>query len=106
MPIPLQGTPSLAQWQRYVETLEHERGFAHQSVIEKCLLLGEEVGELFKSVRKASRLATDPASTVSPVSDELADVFIYLCAIANRAGVDLETAVREKEARNAGRTWT
>jgi len=29
-----------------------ERGFENETVLEQCLLLGEEVGELFKAVRK------------------------------------------------------
>jgi hypothetical protein len=34
--------------QRYVAKMEEERGFAHRDVVSQCLLLGEEVGELFK----------------------------------------------------------
>jgi NTP pyrophosphatase (non-canonical NTP hydrolase) len=35
----------------------------------------------------------------------LADCLIYLCAIANRYGIDLEAAFRAKEAKNRERTW-
>ena len=42
----------------------------------KCLMLGEEVGELFKAVRKHAQIK-----------------------------VDLERAFREKEARNKVRVW-
>ena len=41
--------PTLKEFQKYVEELENERGFSHQTIIDKCLLLGEEVGELFKA---------------------------------------------------------
>ena len=44
--------PTLTDLQRYVEALESERGLASQTVLHKCLLLGEEVGELFKAVRE------------------------------------------------------
>lgn len=37
--------------------------------------------------------------------DELADLIIYLCAIANRYEIDLEQAFREKEEINKERTW-
>jgi NTP pyrophosphatase (non-canonical NTP hydrolase) len=74
--------------------------------VEKCLLLGEEVGELFKAVRKATGIATDRRARVGSVADELADVFIYLCAIANRFDVDLEAALRAKEEVNRGRSWS
>ena len=42
--------PTLTEFQQYVSELETERGFEHQTIIDKCLLLGEEVGELFKAV--------------------------------------------------------
>lgn len=101
----LEPRPTLAQLQAYVIELERERGFDRQDVVQKCLLLGEEIGELFKAVRKVERIAIDPASQVGDVADELADVFIYVCAIANRYGIDLEAAFRDKEQRNAARTW-
>ncbi|MCX6099965.1 MAG: pyrophosphohydrolase [Candidatus Bipolaricaulota bacterium] len=80
MPLPLRGT--LADFQRYVAELERERGFDDQTARDKCLLLGEEVGELFRAVRRAEG------------------------AIANRYGVDLEAAFRAKEAKNRERAWT
>jgi NTP pyrophosphatase (non-canonical NTP hydrolase) len=38
--------------QRYVPEVEQERGFSSNTVLQKCLLLGEEVGELLKAVRR------------------------------------------------------
>jgi NTP pyrophosphatase (non-canonical NTP hydrolase) len=98
--------PTLEDLQRYVAELEVERGFQGQDVVQKALLLGEEVGELFKAVRKSQGLAIDPQSKVGHVSEELADILIYLCAIANRFGIQLEEAFRSKEEINARRTWT
>ena len=97
--------PTLADFQAHVAKLEVERGFGEQSVRDKCLLLGEEIGELFKAVRKVEGLKIDISSQFGTVSEELADVFIYLCAIANRYGIDLETAFREKEKINHQRSW-
>jgi NTP pyrophosphatase (non-canonical NTP hydrolase) len=92
--------------QNYVAELERERGFDKQEAIHKCLLLGEEVGELFKAVRKFEKeLRMDKNSAVGSVEDELADVLIYLCSIANKFSVDLETAFRNKEEKNKARTW-
>jgi len=99
-------TPRLEDLQRYVAELENERGFDTQTARDKCLLLGEEVGELFRAVRRAEGLKVDSTSRRAEVADELADCLIYLCAIANRYGVDLEAAFRGKEARNASRVWT
>ena len=97
--------PTLAKSQNYVAELEIERGFAYQTIIDKCLLLGEEVGELFKAVRKSEGLAIDSNSNFTEIGDELTDIFIYLCAIANRKGIDLETAFLKKEEKNKQRIW-
>ncbi len=97
--------PTLNNFQNYVEELENERGFSHQTIIDKCLLLGEEVGELFKAVRKSEGLAIDTNSNFTEIGDELTDIFIYLCAIANRKGIDLESAFLEKEVKNKNRIW-
>ncbi len=97
--------PTLADYQRYVRKLETQRGFADQSVLEKCLLIGEELGELFKAVRCAQRIKLDPASRVGSVGEELADLLIYICAIANRFDLDLEEELRAKEEINKSRTW-
>ena len=102
MPV-LTPDPMLAELQTYVAKLEDERGFAEQGVIEKCLLLGEEIGELFKAVRTTEGLKVDTPG--GDVGAELADILIYLCAIANRLDIDLEAAFRAKEAKNHNRRW-
>ena len=101
----LKNQPTLSDYQSYVRQLEKERGFSEQSPIDKCLLLGEEMGELFKAIRKTEGLAMDSNSRVTEVGDELTDIFIYLCAIANRKNIDLEKAFRAKEEINKKRTW-
>ena len=102
----LKEKPTLNAYQKYVAELEVERNFIEQTVIEKCLLLGEEVGELFKSIRKKEGLNIDINSNTSQISYELADIFIFLCAIANRYNIDLEEAFRTKEEINKKRNWT
>jgi len=101
----LNNKPTLSDFQKYVSELEKERGFSSQTIIDKCLLLGEEVGELFKAIRKTEGLAIDSNSQFTEVGDELTDVLIYLCAIANRKGIDLEEAFRNKEEKNKKRVW-
>ncbi|MBI4405912.1 MAG: pyrophosphohydrolase [Deltaproteobacteria bacterium] len=97
--------PSLSDFQKYVGELEQERGFSSQGVLEKCLLLGEEIGELFKAVRKTERISIEAGSQYGRIGEELADVFIYLCAIANRMDIHLENAFRDKEMLNHKRHW-
>lgn len=55
----LKKTPTLKDFQQYVKELETERGFEKQDAIQKCLLLGEEIGELFKAVRKMEAISID-----------------------------------------------
>lgn len=101
----LKPDPTLRDFQEYVERLESERGFTQQNAIEKCLLLGEEMGELFKAVRKTMKLKTDVNANIGSVDEEIADMIIYLCAIANRFDIDIEQAFRRKEEHNKKRTW-
>ena len=93
----LKEIPALKDFQEYVEELELERGFGDQNVVQKCLLLGEEIGELFKAVRKIESISIDMKnSKITTVEEELADILIYLCAIANRYNINLEKAFRYK----------
>ena len=104
MPI-LGPDPTLSDLQKYVAELEQERGFANQDVIQKCLMLGEEVGELFKAIRKQENMSIDNKSQNFIVQEEMADILIILCTIANRCDVDLEKAFRDKEKINKTRAW-
>jgi len=48
----LEAKPDLAALQEYVRKLEAERGFSGNTIQQEALLLGEEIGELFKAIRK------------------------------------------------------
>jgi len=102
----LKQNPNLADFQKYVQELEQERDFSDQNVLQKCLMLGEEVGELFKAIRKKEKIKIDANSKFGSIDEELADIIIYLCAIANRFDIDLEKAFRDKEEINKNRVWT
>ncbi|GAA2854459.1 hypothetical protein Acy02nite_49150 [Actinoplanes cyaneus] len=101
----LKAQPTLADYQEYVSKLEAERVFEGNTLQQSALLLGEEIGELFKALRKAQKMSLDKKSVVGSVDEELADVLIYLCSIANRLGIDLEQAFRDKEEVNKKRIW-
>ncbi|MEO3807689.1 MazG nucleotide pyrophosphohydrolase domain-containing protein [Sphaerisporangium sp. B11E5] len=104
---PLPSTPlTLGEIQSYVADMEKARGFTDSTILEQTLKLAEETGEVCKAVRKHIALSIDPSSTTGTLGDELADVLIYLAAIANRAGIDLADALREKEKINETRVWT
>lgn len=104
MPI-LKNQPTLKDFQEYVKELEEERGFTRDNVLQKCLILGEEIGELFKAVRKNEKIKIDNNSNFGQIDEELADIIIFLCSIANRYNIDLEKAFRDKEEKNKQRMW-
>ncbi len=101
----LPAKPTLSQIQAYVAELVVERGFLTNTAVKECLLLAEETGELCKAVRKQEQLGIDINSKVGTIAEEMADILIVLSAIANRYGIDLEQAFRDKEAINHQRVW-
>jgi NTP pyrophosphatase (non-canonical NTP hydrolase) len=101
----LKENPTLKDIQDYVRQLELERGFSEESTIQKCLLLGEEIGELFKAIRKSEKMKIDANSSVGNIGEELGDILVYLSAIANRYEINLEKAFRDKEEKNKQRKW-
>lgn len=101
----LADNPTLQDFQKYVTQLKQERGFSGNDPVAESLLLGEEVGELFKAVRKSEGWTVDPQSKIGSVAEELADCLVYLCSIANVYDIDLEQAFRDKEEINKKRQW-
>ncbi len=97
--------PTLKDFQTYLAEMVRERGFDKETTPELFMLLLEECGELAKAARKHTSVKSDKTSEQLSLERELADVFIYLCIIANRFGIDLERAFREKEEVNKRRTW-
>ena len=53
----------------------------------------EEIGELSEALRKAKE---DPKHGLKGLEEEFADVFAWLCSLANLVNVDLEKAINEK----------
>lgn len=101
----LKEKPTIQDFQKYVLDLENERGFT-KDVLKNCLMLGEEVGELFKAIRKGTNLQIDHNSKFGSIDEELADVLILVCAVANKFDIDLEKAFRDKEEINKKRIWS
>ena len=101
----LKDQPTLKDIQKYVSDMMEERGFSDETALQLCLLLGEEIGELFKAVRKSENIKSDGNSNFTSIEEEIADILIYLSAIANRYDIDLEKAFRNKEELNKKREW-
>lgn len=96
---------TLADWQAYVQQKIEERGFADETTQQKFLLLVEEVGELAKALRPLEGIKTSDDSAVLEVKHEMADVFWLLACLANGLDIDLDEALRSKDAKNEKRTW-
>ena len=101
----LKKDPTVSEVQNYVKSVLSERGFDNETLLEKCLLLGEELGELFKAVRKTQDIKCDDNSKFGNVEHELADILMYIMDIANKCDIDMEEAFREKEEINKKRCW-
>jgi NTP pyrophosphatase (non-canonical NTP hydrolase) len=102
---PLSQGASLPRIQDYVAKMEAERGLDKQDLPSQCLKLGEEIGELYRAVRKLQGQPQDPAGRAADIGDEAVDALILLMSIVNRCGINLEDAFRAKEARNESRVW-
>jgi NTP pyrophosphatase (non-canonical NTP hydrolase) len=103
----LPDSPTLQDFHEYIRKMEIARDFNNTSVLQNSLQLGEEVGELFKAIRKVEGYKTDKKnSKIGTVKEELADVFMFLLAMANRYNIDLEQAFRDKEEVNKKRVWS
>ena len=71
-----------------------------QTLRNLAISLNLEAGEVLEHFQWRDDLDNDQA-----LSDELADVTLYLLQIASIAGIDLEAAVLAKLERNYGRKW-
>ncbi len=103
----LKKSPQLKDYQEYIKQITIERGWDKNSPLEIFLLFSEEVGELAKAIRNKYRLYHETGKKYNPneLEEEIADVFSYILDLANVFDIDLETAFRKKEEKNANRVW-
>jgi len=95
----------LADIQQYVAEMARQRGFDDETVAQKFMLLGEEVGELARAARKSAGIKVANDTAKAELGSEAADVLFVLLNICNKLDVDLEAAFKTKEAKNSQRTW-
>ena len=96
---------TLSELQKYVWQKNLERGFNTTDPSKKLVMLLEEAGELAKAVRKTAGLKFTTTTKQTNPAEELADVQIVLLGLASLLGIDMLTAVRDKESKNELRTW-
>ena len=106
--IELSENAPMAEFQSYIHDLEAFHGWLDVDLVHNCFLMGEEVGELFKAIRRHEKYFERPETAVDTkgeVAEEIVDVLNYLLAIANRLEIDVEAAFRKKNRRNQERRW-
>ena len=84
----LRPQPTFQDFQKYIHAFELERGFMSETVVQECLLLGEELGEFFELVEHPDKHHF--------IGGELADIFIFPCAIANRTAINMDEAFAQE----------
>lgn len=99
--------PTLDQLQKYIEHVVLKRGFSKETPRDILLLMVEELGELAKTIRKEIGLKTDKNKNnrYPRVSEELADILIYLLDLSNTCGIKLFDSFYKKELLNSKRIW-
>ena len=105
MSVKLQNFESLKSVQKQVNNLEIKRGYRTATVLQKALILTEEVGELAKAIREAERIQIHDDSERYSVEDELADCLFVLASLANRYGIDLQVALYHKVCKDELKTY-
>ena len=82
------------------------RNFNTTDCFYECCLFAEECGEVISAIRKNTHGGSiGSGSSKGNIGEELADVFMYVCSLANMFDIDLEKAFREKEEKNKKRIW-
>jgi NTP pyrophosphatase (non-canonical NTP hydrolase) len=83
---------TITEFQRHIAKL-YEKADRQRGTAGTWLWFSEEIGELARALaRNGERPDTDRAN----LEEEFADVFAWLCTLANINDVDLETAIRKK----------
>lgn len=102
----LNQSSSINDVQEYINKMIEERRFSNETKQDVMLLLTEEIGELAKEVRKSTNIKLDENdSRKENLSDEIADVFMYILAMCRVSNVNLLDVLIEKEKKNINRTW-
>lgn len=98
--------PQLSDFQQYVKRMKSIRNFNTTDCFYECCLFAEECGEVISAIRKNTHGGSiGSGSSKGNIGEELADVFMYVCSLANMFDIDLEKAFREKEEKNKKRIW-
>ena len=97
---------SVKDLQKYIKDMIETRGFKN-SLLERMVLLTEEIGELAKEVRKTDNNFTVDINKEynSSLENEITDVFICLMGMCELIDMDIVEGLKNKEKINFGRIW-
>ena len=97
---------SVKDLQKYIKDMIETRGFKN-SLLERMVLLTEEIGELAKEVRKTdNNLSIDINKEYnSSLENEITDVFICLMGMCELIDMDIVEGLKNKEKINFERVW-
>ena len=97
---------SVEELQKYIKDMIETRGFKN-SLLERMVILTEEIGELAKEVRKTdNNLAIDINKEYnSNLENEITDVFICLMSMCELLDMDIVEGLKNKEKINFERVW-
>lgn len=91
----MDGRTTVKYLQEYIRTKDYEP----EALTHYFYKLIEETGELSLAMRR-NLLRKDGDGIKGTIDEELWDVMYYVLAIANCYGIDMEEAIRDKEAVN------
>ena len=87
--------------QRFADARDWEQFHAPKNLAAALSVEAAELLEIFQWLDEAQSRAIEPGHSLHErVAEEIADIQIYLLRLADKVGVDLDTAVRRKMARN------
>ena len=97
---------SVKDLQKYIKDMIETRGFKN-SLLERMVLLTEEIGELAKEVRKTDNNFTVDINKEynSSLENEITDVFICLMGMCELIDMDIVEGLKNKEKINFRRIW-
>ena len=97
---------SVEDLQKYIKDMIETRGFKN-SLLERMVLLTEEMGELAKEVRKTENNFTIDVNKEynSSLENEITDVFICLMCMCELIDMDIVEGLKNKEKINFERIW-
>lgn len=89
---------TIREYQDKVDAWIQDIGVRYFDEKTNALLLGEEVGELFRLIARkygeqSFKNQEDSSNVDQNIKDELADILFVLTCLANQMGIDMEEAV-------------